>query len=1072
MISKRIQYAAFSAGLMAFAANAAIQISLVGDGAGYDETGVRDFRSSSVAKGFDADGNNEYGTEGLFFFGTAGSAGNNKPWAGNTTAVGASWITGYAAGADFLSISEQTNYGPYDNPTLGGATVADWPMNAIGVASGGGAGLWAEVLTFSIDAAAPATFRIGILSGTQGDSTGKWDPTGLRLSVDGGAAAEITGLENTSGSTPGWVFFDVVLNGETSGTFSLEGQNRLAGQGTAISGVTFDLIGPDVDDPPVADAQSVRTLPETPVDITLTGTDPEGSNLTYNVQTLPSHGTLSGATNVWAYTPTNGYQGLDSFTFTVNDGQTSSAPATVSILVTSNRPNFIVIFTDDQGYADLGCFGGTHVSTPRIDQMAAEGAKLTSFYVAGNICTPSRAALMTGCYPKRIGMAGGVFLSADTRGLNPDEVTIAEVLKGAGYATGMFGKWHLGDQPEFLPTRQGFDEYFGIPYSHDIHPYHPNRGDEFSPLPLLDGGGVIELEPDADYLTQRVTEHAVDFIERHREEPFFLYVPHPAPHRPISVSPPFLDGVSQSILDALASEEVNDTIYYEIRDDLYYRAINEIDWSVGEILDALVDQGIDANTFVIFTSDNGPSKAALGLATPLRGNKGDTWEGGMRMPTVVRWPGAIPAGSEIDEVLSTMDLLPTLAGLAGAEVPGDRVIDGRDIWPVLSAGAQSPHEAFFYYDVNTLQAVRSGKWKLRLGKLYDLEADIGEGTDVSASHPGIVSLLEGYVDGFKAEIATNSRPAGSVETAYPLTLVSSSVGVVGDGIGYDETGAAAQGFRSTNVVKSCDVGDHVYGTSGYLFFGDGSTTGSNQAFSVNMNDLPAWVTNFTEGATLGSTPVGVFATYPKIDDPTLAPGADVADLLNTGHVAAENSGAGTWSELLKFTVGPSTPGFRLGIMSGHEASSDGSWDPTGIRVSVAGGAAVPVEATNLENLTNTAGMVFFDVATDGTTADTFAIEAQQRLVDQGVAIAGITFDVLPPDDLELAFDPAVSNNIFNVEWGSRVGLAYTLEGCASLTNGEWVAVSGEDIVATPPTNSYSGQANTNGHYFYRLRTKY
>ncbi|VGO13214.1 Arylsulfatase [Pontiella desulfatans] len=1071
MISKRIQNAAFIAGLMAFAANAAIDISVVGDGAGYDETGVTAYRSTSVAKGFDADGNNEYGSEGLFFFGTGTTAANNQAFSVHTQS-GAGWAT-FAQGAQFGSVSEQTNYGPYDDPTLSGSDVADWTICGIGVATGGGVGNWAEVLTFSIDAATPEMFRIGIMSGTQGDSTGKWDPTGLRLSVDGGLAAEITGLENTSGSTPGWVFFDVDLNGETSGTFSLEGQNRLADQGTAISGVIFDLFaGSEVDDPPVADEQSVRTLPDTPVDITLTGTDPEGSNLTYNVQMQPSHGTLSGATNVWTYSPANGYQGRDSFTFTVNDGQTNSAPATVSIWVTSNRPNFIIIFTDDQGYADLGCFGGTHVSTPRIDQMAAEGAKLTSFYVAGNICTPSRAALMTGCYPERIGMADGVFLTADTRGLNPDEVTIAEVLKSAGYATGMVGKWHLGDQPEFLPTRQGFEEYFGIPYSHDIHPYHPNRGDEFSPLPLLDGGEVIELEPDADYLTQRVTEHAIDFIERHREEPFFLYVPHPAPHRPISISPPFLDGVSPSILDALAAEEENDTIYYEIRDDLYYRAINEVDWSVGQILDTLVEQGIDANTLVIFTSDNGPSKAALGLATPLRGNKGDTWEGGMRMPTVVRWPGAIPADTEIDEVMSTMDLLPTFAGLAGADVPHDRVIDGRDIWPVLTEGAESPHEAFFYYDVNTLQAVRSGKWKLRLGKLYDLEADIGESTDVASAYPDIVTQLEGYMSGCVADIAANSRPAGSVETAYPLTRVSSTVDVVGDGMGYNETGAAAQGFRSTNIFKSFDLGDHVYGTSGTLFFGDGSTTGEAQAFSVNLDGLPAWVTNYSEGATLGSAPVAVFATYPKIDDPTLAPGNDVADMPNTGHVAAENSGAGTWSEVLKFSVGQSTPGFRLGIMSGHEANGDGRWDPTGIRVSVAGGAAVAAEATNLENLTNTAGMVFFDVATDGTTADTFAIEAQQRLADQGVAIAGITFDVLPPDDLEIVFDPAFSNNTFNVEWESRVGLTYILEGCASLTNGEWVAVSNEEIVATPPTNRFSGQANTNGHYFYRLNIKY
>ncbi|MDF7799597.1 sulfatase-like hydrolase/transferase [Pontiellaceae bacterium B1224] len=1055
----------FCAGFIACVANGAIDISVVGDLSGYDETGVVSYRSTSVFKGFDADGNNEYGTEGTFFFGTGASAANNQSFSVHSQS-GADWAT-FAQGAQFGSVSEQTNYGPYDNPTLSGSDVADWTICGIGVATGGGVGLWAEVLTFSIDSSTPESFRVGVMSGTQGDSMGKWDPTGLRLSVDGGAAAEITGLENTSGSTPGWVFFDVDLNGVTSGTFSLEGQNRLAGQGTAISGVTFDLFF-EGNYAPVAAAQSVTTLPDTPVEFTLTGSDPEGRNLAYTVVSQPVHGSLGGTAPDLTYAPNSGFEGSDSFTFTVSDGLDDSAPATVSILVTSNRPNFIIIFTDDQGYGDLGCFGGTSVSTPRIDRMAEEGAMLTSFYVAGNVCTPSRAALMTGCYPKRIGLASRVLLAEDTVGLSLDEITIAEVLKAAGYKTGMVGKWHLGDQAKFLPPRQGFDEYSGIPYSHDITPYHGNSKYDFPPLPWLESGQVVELGIDTDYLTQRVTSHAVDFIEKNKDEPFFLYIAHPAPHRPISVSDEYLEGVSQDILDALAAEEENDTIDAAARDNLYYRAINEVDWSVGEILDTLEKQGIDANTLVIFTSDNGPSPAALGSTGDLRGSKGDTWEGGMRMPTVVRWPGAIPAGIEIDEILTTMDLLPTFAGLAGAAVPTDRVIDGLDIWPVLAEGAATPHDAFFYYDVNTLQAVRSGPWKLRLGKLYDLEADIGESTDVAASHPAIVTQLQGYMTDLAADIAANSRPAGSVETAYALTLVSSTVGLVGDGIGYDETGAAAQGFRSTHVVKSYDVGDDVYGRSGTLFFGDGTTLGGGQAFSVNMNDLPAWVTNYAAGAGVGASPVGVFGTYPKIDDPKLEPESDVADLANTGHVAAENSGAGTWSEVLKFTVGPFSPGFRLGIMSGHEESADGGWDPTGIRVSVAGGASVAAEATNLENLTNTAGMVFFDVTTtDGTTADTFAIEAQQRLVDRGVVIAGITFDILPPDGVEVAFD-----STFNVEWESRVGLNYTLEGSSSLTNGEWVAVSAEEMAATPPTNRFTGTVNTNGHYFYRLRIHY
>lgn len=448
------------------------------------------------------------------------------------------------------------------------------------------------------------------------------------------------------------------------------------------------------------------------------------------------------------------------------------------------RPNFVVIFTDDQGYADLSCFGGTHVRTPRIDQMAAEGARLTSFYVAAPLCTPSRAALMTGCYPRRIDMAYGsdfaVLLAADKKGMNPDEITIAEVLKSAGYKTGMFGKWHLGDQPEFLPTRQGFDEYFGIPYSHDIHPFHPRQSHfHFPPLPLLDGETVIEMDPDADYLTKRITERAVAFIEEHKNEPFFLYIPHPIPHRPLHASPPFMKSVPEPLKEKLALEKTNHNIDYTTRDRIYPQAISEIDWSVGQILDALKKCGLDDNTLVLFTSDNGPS--VPGKATPLRGKKGSTFEGGMREPTVIRWPGRIPAGTVNDELMTTMDLLPTFAKLAGAEIPSDRVIDGKDIWPVLTGRAKSPHEAFFYFRDNELRAVRSGKWKLHLAlppakgnkgsprsALFDLEADIGETTNVLAEHPEVARRLRGHVKAFQDDLSQNSRPAAFVDNPKPL----------------------------------------------------------------------------------------------------------------------------------------------------------------------------------------------------------------------------------------------------------------------------------------------------------------
>lgn len=437
------------------------------------------------------------------------------------------------------------------------------------------------------------------------------------------------------------------------------------------------------------------------------------------------------------------------------------------------KPNFVIIFTDDQGYGDLSCFGGKHVSTPRIDQMAAEGARLTSFYVAAPVCTPSRAALMTGCYPRRIDMATGsdfvVLLAGDKKGLNPDEITIAEVLKGAGYKTGMFGKWHLGDQPEFLPTRQGFDEYFGIPFSHDIHPFHPQEKWNFPPLALLDQETVIEMDPDADFLTKRFTEKAVDFIKENSDEPFFVYLPHPIPHKPLHVSPPFMEGVDPAIIEALDKE--GERIDYKTRDKLFRQAINEIDWSVGRILDTLKEEGVDENTLVIFFSDNGP---AVGSAGPLKGRKGSTFEGGMREPTVIRWPGKIPAGQDNDELMTAMDLLPTFAKLAGAEVPPDRVIDGKDVWPVLAGKRETPHQNFFYHRGNDLQAIRSGDWKLHVKgarpvALHDLATDIGEQKNVIEENRAVATQLLAEIAAFKEDIAANSRPAAFVENPKPLS---------------------------------------------------------------------------------------------------------------------------------------------------------------------------------------------------------------------------------------------------------------------------------------------------------------
>ncbi len=442
------------------------------------------------------------------------------------------------------------------------------------------------------------------------------------------------------------------------------------------------------------------------------------------------------------------------------------------------KPNLVIIFTDDQGYADLSCFGGKHVMTPNIDKMAEEGARLTSFYVAAPLCTPSRAALMTGCYPARIdmdvpssisvalkhiepGRRFPVCLAADGRGLNPKELTIAEVAQSAGYKTGMFGKWHLGDQPEFLPTRQGFEEFFGLPYSHDICPTHKNQKVfKFLPLPLLEGETVIEMQPDDDYLTRRITERAVDFIKRNKDDHFFLYVAHPLPHGPLAASPEIKKEYAQVVPKNNKKKK-----------GIFPTAIYEIDWSVGEILKTLKEQGIDDNTIVLFTSDNGPAK---GSAKPLSGKKGKTLEGGQRVPTVIRWPKKIPAGTENDKVLTAMDVLPTFAKLAGAKLPGDLVIDGKDILPALVGGAESPHEYFFYAHWGVLEGVRWKSWKLRVidGKeaLYNLDEDIGEKKNLAAQHPEIVQQLKAAMQAWENEMEASVRPAGSVENPKPLSM--------------------------------------------------------------------------------------------------------------------------------------------------------------------------------------------------------------------------------------------------------------------------------------------------------------
>ena len=425
-----------------------------------------------------------------------------------------------------------------------------------------------------------------------------------------------------------------------------------------------------------------------------------------------------------------------------------------------SKPNFVIIFADDQGYQDVGCFGSPSIRTPNLDRMAAEGMRFTDFYSAASVCSPSRAALLTGCYPPRVGITKVLF-PRDNIGLNPEERTIADILKGRGYATACIGKWHLGHLPEFLPTSNGFDSYLGIPYSNDMDGVKGKdrnldrawRRKDYSPwnVPLMRDEEIIERPANQTKLIERYTDEAVEFIRSSRDKPFFLYLPHTMPHIPLFVS---------------------DEFYVEDVQKAYRATIEQIDWSVGRVLGALKDAGVDKNTLVVFTSDNGPwlgKKHHGGCALPLRDGKFSTYEGGMREPCIMRWPGKIPAGKVCSEVSGTIDLLPTFARLAGAEIPAGRVIDGRDIWPLMEGrpGVISPHEAYFYYRGNNLEAVRSGKWKLRRVKkkteLYDLRADISEKNNLAENHPDIVKRLTSTMQKFDAELKANSRPAGKSE---------------------------------------------------------------------------------------------------------------------------------------------------------------------------------------------------------------------------------------------------------------------------------------------------------------------
>lgn len=451
-------------------------------------------------------------------------------------------------------------------------------------------------------------------------------------------------------------------------------------------------------------------------------------------------------------------------------------------------PNIVIILCDDLGYADIGKFSAEGYQTPNLDRLAGEGAIFRNFHVAQAVCSASRAGLLTGCYPNRIGIHQALGPRAKT-GINADEMTLAELVKQRGYATAIFGKWHLGDAPQFLPLRHGFDEYFGLPYSNDMWPLHPDlvklspeaatRRRSYPDLVVFDGLTVAipRVTPeDQNQLTTSYTERAVKFIEKKKGHPFFLYLAHSMPHVPLGVSDKFRGKTGRG---------------------LYGDVIAEIDWSVGQVLEALQRNGLAENTWIIFTSDNGPWLSYgnhAGSAKPLREGKGTSWEGGTRVPCIMRWPGRIPAGTDTSDMLMTIDLFPTIANQIQAKPP-EHKIDGRDVWPVISRqpGAKNPHTAYwFYYEVNQLQALATGdgRWKLQLphtyrtmngqrpgrdgqpgayanrklatAELYDLANDIGETTDVSTKHPEVVKQLEAEVEKARADLGDALRKrAGS-----------------------------------------------------------------------------------------------------------------------------------------------------------------------------------------------------------------------------------------------------------------------------------------------------------------------
>ncbi len=465
----------------------------------------------------------------------------------------------------------------------------------------------------------------------------------------------------------------------------------------------------------------------------------------------------------------------------INSAENETCYSQNPALEEEKKPNFIIFFADNLGYGDIEPFGSELHRTPHLNQLADEGLKMTHFYVSAGVCTPSRASIMTGCYPRRVNLhvddrGGAVLRPVEPIGLHPGEITIARLLSDAGYATAAIGKWHLGDQEPFLPTRHGFDYYHGVPYSDDMtREVGLRRERDWPELPLMRNEKVVEQPVDRDFLTQKETAEAIRFIENNKDQPFFLYLAHAMPG---STREPFASPAFKG----------------KSKNGAWGDSVEELDWSAGMIMNTLRRLDLDENTLVIWTSDNGaPTRGrdpslGIGSNAPLAGSGYTTQEGGMRVPAIVWWPGVVPAGAVNEELATTMDLYVTFSKLAGATLPEDRIIDGKDIMDLFldKPRAKTPHEAFYYYHGPQLQAVRSGPWKLYLtlenhvrlnrpqeAKLYNVVTDPGETINLVDQHPDVVAQIKKHAQRARKDLGdgdregTGQRPAGRVEHPVP-----------------------------------------------------------------------------------------------------------------------------------------------------------------------------------------------------------------------------------------------------------------------------------------------------------------